>query len=148
MPLVQTRDFGELEYDAATEWIFPRGLPGFEDQKRFLLMEREGQAPIVYLQSLETPGVCFLAISVWVADPGYQAEMTLEDMEMLGLPRQPKPDGGTLCVAILSGSGETFTANLLAPVVMNLATRTGLQAVRADAAYSYRHPLKVEPVCS
>ena len=112
MPHVLTRDFGELAYEPSSECFFPRGLPGFEEQKRFVLMERDGLAPIVFLQSVQTPGLCFLAVSVWVADPGYQVGMTRDDLCALGLKDQPKPGNGTICLAILSGGGEAFTANL------------------------------------
>lgn len=144
MPQVLTRDFGELAYDPLAEFFFPRGLPGFEDQNRFVLIVRDEVAPIVFLQSLTTPALCFLTVSVWVADPAYQAGITADDRDILGLDGQPRPGDGTLCLAILSGSGEAFSANLLAPVVVNLATRTALQAVRADSLYSHRHPLRRE----
>jgi flagellar assembly factor FliW len=149
MPSLLTRDFGEVAYEPSAEWLFPRGLPGFEDQNRFVLIERETFKPIVFLQSLKTPALCFLAVSVWVADPAYQVGMTRDDLDALGLNDQPKPGDGALCLAILSGGGAAFTANLLAPVVVNLETRLAVQAVRADSMYSHRHPLRLEaPKCS
>jgi flagellar assembly factor FliW len=46
------------------------------------------------------------------------------------------------------------TANLMAPIVMNVKTRRGLQAIRRDACYSHQHrvalgqpPRPVEEVC-
>jgi flagellar assembly factor FliW len=54
-------------------------------------------------------------------------------------------------VVTLPASGPA-TANLLAPLVVNLAARLGVQAVRSDARYSHRHPLATaaagEGVCS
>jgi flagellar assembly factor FliW len=144
MPSLLTRDFGEVAYEPSAEWFFPRGLPGFEDQNRFVLIEREAFQPIVVLQSLKTPSLCFLAVPVWVADPAYQIGMTREDLDALGLNDQPKAGDDALCLAILSGSGVAFTANLLGPVVVNLETRLAVQAVRADARYSHRHPLRLE----
>ena len=143
MALALTRDFGELAYEPAQEWHFAHGLPGFEDQNRFILIERPDLAPVVLLQSLQNPALCFLAVSVWVADPAYQVGITPDDLDALGLRRQPQPGDETVCLAILSRSGEAFTANLLAPVVCNPLTRGALQAVRADAVYSHRHPLRL-----
>jgi flagellar assembly factor FliW len=144
MPRALTRDFGEVDYEPSAEWFFPKGLPGFEDQDRFVLIERTAVAPIVFLQSLKTTELCFLAISVWVADPAYQVGMTHADLDTLGLAGQPARGDGTLCLAILSGGGAGLTANLLAPVVVKLRTRTALQAVRADAVYAHQHPLRPE----
>ena len=146
MPQAHTRDFGELAYEPSAEWFFPRGLPGFEDQNRFVLIEPAALAPLVFLQSLKTPALCFLAVPVWTADPVYQVGMTPDDLDLLGLGGQPKPGDGTLCLAILSGSGEAFTVNLLAPVVGNPRFRTAVQAVRADSTYSHQYPLRLEAV--
>jgi flagellar assembly factor FliW len=50
-----------------------------------------------------------------------------------------------LCLAIVSAQTDgTLTANLLAPVVINLNTRVGVQAVRQDARYSHQHKLILE----
>jgi flagellar assembly factor FliW len=144
MPQILTRDFGEVAYEPSAECFFPRGLPGFEDQSCFVLMQEENTEPLVFLQSLQTPSLCFLAVSVWMADPAYQVGMTRADLDILGLENQPTPEDGTLCLGVLSGSGDMFTVNLLAPVVVNLQSRTAVQAVRADAAYSHCHPLRVE----
>jgi flagellar assembly factor FliW len=142
MPHVLTRDFGTLAYEPSAALRFPRGLPGFEDQNHFVLMARERHAPILFLQSLTTPGLCFLTVSVWLVDPEYQVGIATDDLGLLGLDRSPQPDDGVVCLAILSAQeGEPFTANLLAPVIANLRTRVALQAIRTDARYSHCHPL-------
>ncbi len=33
------------------------------------------------------------------------------------------------------------TANLMAPIVLNVKTRRGLQAIRRDSRYSHQHPV-------
>jgi flagellar assembly factor FliW len=54
-----------------------------------------------------------------------------------------------MCLAILTVPKEgPVTANLLAPVVVNLATRVAVQAVRADTMYSHRHPIATLQSCS
>ncbi|HEV2199056.1 MAG TPA: flagellar assembly protein FliW [Bryobacteraceae bacterium] len=148
MATVQTRDFGELPCDPSAELAFPLGIPGFEDQRRFVLIELPALSPVVLLQSLETSSLCFLAIAVSVLDSGYRSGIAPEDLQVLGLDenRQPWPDEEALFMAILSPSADgTLTANLLAPVVVNLRTRVGLQAVRSDRLYSHRHPLSPAP---
>jgi flagellar assembly factor FliW len=147
MSMVQTRDFGELPRDPSAEIEFPLGIPGFEDQRRFVLIEQHALTPLVLLQSLETSSLCFLAIAVSVLDPEYRSGIAPEDLRLLGLDenRQPRSGEEALFMAILSPSADgSFTANLLAPVVVNLRTRVGLQAVRSDRLYSHRHPLAPE----
>jgi flagellar assembly factor FliW len=80
-----------------------------------------------------------------------------EDLRTLGLEEenQPVQQASLACLAILTVPAEgPITANLLAPVVVNLATSVGVQAVRADTAYSHRHAVvalqpgwRTEPPC-
>jgi flagellar assembly factor FliW len=91
------------------------------------------------------PDLCFVAAPVEAIEPAYQLELSSEDLHHLGLieNRQP-PRGEVLCLAILSApeSGRP-TANLLAPVVIDRASRRAVQAVRSDSRYSHQHALAV-----
>jgi flagellar assembly factor FliW len=160
MPLVQTRRFGPLECADSSILTFAAGLPGFEDQTRFALVEQPSLTPIVFLQSLEREELCFVAAPVESLLPDYDLAVTSEDLERLALTtsRQPSPGREVLCLALLCGAGNgpaagncpgakngPVTANLLAPVVVNVETRAAVQAVRADTRYSHRHVLAGEP---
>jgi flagellar assembly factor FliW len=47
-----------------------------------------------------------------------------------------------MVLALISLHGEFLaTANLMAPIVLNVKTRRGLQAIRRDTRYSHEHPL-------
>lgn len=160
MQQVLTRDFGWLNSDQCVELDFPSGLPGFEQEKRFALIQQDALAPLVLLQSAMTPQVCFLTVPVQSVDPGYRIGITPEDCKTVDLgsadqiaPPSLSPTSlakDLLCLAILSSTGEDhqITANLLAPVFVNLKTRVGVQAVRSDVQYSHQHPLPGSPVCS
>jgi flagellar assembly factor FliW len=141
--MVNTVRFGALEYDPAAAVEFPLGIPGFERERRFVLVEQERLAPLVFLQSLDTPGLCFPAVPAGAVDAEYRLAVAREDLEVLGLDPARHPAVGTevLCLAIVAAQEGPPTANLLAPVVIHLARRVGVQAVRADARYSHRHPL-------
>ena len=138
MAHIPTRQFGLLDYDPAAVVAFPAGLPGFENQTAFVLVEEPNTAPIVFLQSVDSLDLCFLAVPVNTLDPTYELAMTPEDRSRLELDLH----GEVLSLAILSApeNGPT-TANLLAPVVINLRTRRAVQAVRADSRYSHQQPL-------
>jgi len=142
MPHLVTRQFGPIEYREEAVMQFPHGLPAFEDQTRFLLLEKEGFSPIVFLQSLLRPDLCFLTLPVACIDPGYRLSAAREDLETIDLEAGvlPAQDEKVLRLAILSVSEDRLTtANLLAPVLVNLTSRRGVQAVRLDSAYSHQH---------
>lgn len=151
MPVVNTSRFGPLEYDESWVVSFPSGLPGFEHETRFVLLERPEWAPIVFLQSLAGAELCFLAAPVGTLDPGYCLSVTQEDLQRLSLnaERQPVPNEQVLCLALLCApENGPLTGNLLAPVVVNLRTRIAVQAVRADARYSHQHAIPTAAACS
>lgn len=139
MPEIHTRKLGTVRYEETSVITFPAGLPGFPARTRFLLIERDAFAPIVFLHSAEAPELCFCAAPVAAVDPDYQLAMTEEDERLL------RAAGTPPCLAILAILAPTpsggWTANLLAPVVIDLKSRRGVQAVRSDARYSHQHPV-------
>jgi flagellar assembly factor FliW len=150
MPSAQTEQFGELNYSEESTLEFPRGLPGFEECRRFLLVEGQAPAPLVHMQSLEIQELCFLALPVRVIDKDYETALTAEERSLLELEAGAKLGRTTLDLALLSVAPDGgLTANLLAPIVVNLANRVAVQAVRLDQRYSHQHALgKVEAACS
>jgi flagellar assembly factor FliW len=146
MPQIPTCQFGLFDYDPAAVVEFPTGLPGFETERRFVLIERPALAPVLFLQSLTSPGVCFPAAPVHSIDPQYELAVTPEDLALLGVdPAQP-----VLALAILSApENAPLTANLLAPVVIDPQSRRAVQSVRIDRRYSHRQELASrEAACS
>jgi flagellar assembly factor FliW len=146
MPRANTEQFGELDYSEESILLFPRGLPGFEECRRFVLLDDPRLPPLVHLQSLETVGLSFLALPVRTIDPDYETGLTEEDREALQI-----GDTGfeTLDLALLSATADgRMTANLLAPVVIHLAAKRAVQAVRFDTRYSHQHVIGEVEVCS
>lgn len=141
MVQILSQRLGTIHLDETAILHFPAGMPGFEDLNRFALVERPSTAPIVFLQSIDAPEVCFLAAPVKSIDPSYQLALTAEDRTCIGL----ESEEDVVCLAILSPTDDgRFTANLLAPVVIARTTRRAVQAVRVDSLYSHQHLLAPE----
>ena len=135
-----------MVYREESVFEFPSGLPAFEHEKRFVLIESPENAPLVFLQSLADRGLCFLAFPILVVDRNYQLGISPEDLAALELDtdRQPELGADALVLALLSlHDGFSATANLMAPIVINLGTRRALQAIRCDSLYSHEHPLSL-----
>ncbi len=104
-------------------------------------------APIVLLQSMTRASLCFVALPLQAVDRGYQLAIAPEDLADLGLAtgRQPELGAEVLALALLSLHDDSLaTANLMAPVVLNVKTRRGLQAIRRDSRYSHQHPVAAQ----
>jgi flagellar assembly factor FliW len=150
MPNVSTRHFGVISCHEDAILEFPEGLPAFESARQFVVIEEASVSPGVFLQSLDDTQLCFVMLPVLAVCPGYQIEIPAEDLLTLGLAaEQPSIGSDVACFVIVSAAENCPpTANLLAPIVMNLAKRRGAQVIRLDTAYSHRHSLAQVPQCS
>ena len=143
MPELNTRYFGALPYEEESIFHFPLGLPAFEQERRFLPIEPADSSPLVFLQSLARPSLCFLAFPACLVDPDYQLALAPEDRAALRLEPEPPARIGSdiLVFALLSiHEGTPATANLMAPIVVNVRNRRAVQAIRCDTRYSHAHP--------
>jgi flagellar assembly factor FliW len=143
MTLLETKHFGKLSYEPDSELEFPLGLPGFDDRKRFVAVHFVENDPLIYLQSLEDPALCFITMPVLAIDPQYRLKVSAEDLGCLGLNsgRQPRIGGEVLCLTVLTIQETGPTANLLAPIVVNLSNRKAVQAVAPESDYSHQFAL-------
>jgi flagellar assembly factor FliW len=132
--------------------LFPDGLPAFEHQKRFLVLRQPVNAPLIFLQSLADPNLCFVALPVLAVCPRFRLQVSPEDLAALHLDmgRQPVIGREVLCLALLSVEENVRpTVNLMAPILVNLAADCARQVIQMDSPYSYREPLPlIEAACS
>ncbi|MGC8759298.1 MAG: flagellar assembly protein FliW [Bryobacteraceae bacterium] len=130
----------------STSYAFPAGIPAFETHSRFRLVENPAFAPIMLLESELDPAVRFACAPVALIVDDYRFELSEEEMELLG---HPSDTASLLVLAILTfREGRPPTANLLAPVVLNPATATGVQSVQCGASWPVMYPLREETSCS
>lgn len=153
MPRCLTKYHGEMEYDEKATLHFTRGLFGFEAETRFLSIEQPALRPLVFLQSLSTPDLCFVSLPVFVVDKDYSLLLDPDDLAAVGLPSERQPAVGTdvLCLVLVCiQNGGPTTANLLAPVVVNRHNSQAIQAVSLNRKHSHQAPLPAaskEPAC-
>jgi flagellar assembly factor FliW len=143
---INTTHFGTLAIDESSAVEFPQGLPGFEECRRFAGLEHPAHAGLIFLQSLERPELCFLALPVRALRQDYVLSMTPEDLDLLGWAqdRQPRIGEDVAALAVLAFEPDRApTANLLAPLVLDIATRRAVQAIRPDTRYGCQEPLVV-----
>lgn len=140
VPRIATKYFGELDWPDDEVLTLPQGLPGFAGERQFARIEPEKYRPLVFLQSVATPALCFLAAPIKSIDPGYELDVHAEELRTIN------SVAAVDVLAILTVlDGKPATANLLAPLVVDRMTKLGAQAIRRDRRYSCRHPLEGTP---
>jgi flagellar assembly factor FliW len=140
MPVLESPYLGRIEFPEEHVLHFAAGLPAFEDQRRFLAVERPETAPVIYLHSLDRADLVFLTLPVGSVIRDY--ELNIDEADRAVLELAPGADD-VVALAILTVREGNVTANLLAPVVVNRKTRRGAQVIQVESAYSHRHPLEL-----
>lgn len=130
--------FGSLEVDSDKLIEFPAGLPGFENCKRFTLIEiADRPQQIAVLQSVDQAELAFSVTTPDLLGLQYEFSLSAEEESLLGNPRVE--DVAVLLILRREEEGELqrragdapLRANLTAPLVINGANRRGLQKVIA-----------------
>jgi flagellar assembly factor FliW len=143
MPVCQTRYHGEIRFEPRQVLHVPGGLFGFSEETEFLLLELPSMRPLVFLQSIRTADLCFIALPAQVVEPGYRLELQPTDIQTFGYSPDAPPTMGRdlLCLALLTmREQEEPTANLLAPVIIDISRHHGMQ-VLVQGDYSHQHPI-------
>jgi flagellar assembly factor FliW len=134
---IETR-FGTFEVDPANLIAFAEGLPGFEQNRRFVLLSSEELAPLHVLHAVEGPAASFLAIDPRLVLPAYRAELSAGDRLKLDASEQTT----LLWLALVTVDPvHGPSVNLRAPVVINPGRMAGLQVMPRNSLYPLRHPL-------
>jgi flagellar assembly factor FliW len=135
---VDSPRFGSLEVEANKLIEFPAGLPGFESCKQFTLIEvADRPQQMAVLQSVEQSDLAFAVTTPDLLGLNYEFALTEEEEVLLDHPRSE--DVVVLLIlrreedaASHRRAGDaSLRANLTAPLVINGASRRGLQKVIA-----------------
>lgn len=134
-----TTRFGPIEVKETEILNFPVGLYGFERENQFtcLPFAPNVESPMEWLQSLQTPGLAFVITDPFLYAPDYLVKLTEVEKEQI----QFEP-GNTLSTRVIVTIPDNFlemTANLVAPLVINLTSRMARQFVLTSTEYDTRH---------
>ncbi len=126
---VETHLFGSVEVSDDKVITFPKGLAGFENKTRFMLiheLDKQGALPSFTLQSVEDGG-----LALQIVDPtlyGFHYELSLTDEEAALLKNPAVEDLTVMQVVYKSGKAD-MAASLRAPIIINTKERIGLQKI-------------------
>ncbi len=117
----------------------PLGLLGFEQIKRYALLQNKHESPFRWLQVIDQPDLAFLVLPALEVFPEYEPDVPAEDVKFLGL---NSPDDALVFNIVTLAAKGAGTVNLKGPIVINRFTLKGKQVVLANASrYSIQHPL-------
>jgi flagellar assembly factor FliW len=137
--LAETTRFGALEVRPDQVLTFSEGLLGFEDCRRFVLIEKGKSGYFRWLQSLDRPELAFVTIDPSYVLPGYEPVLSRWELEKVQLPSVAK--AVVLAIVAVSSDFGKMTANLQAPVIVNRETMEARQVISTGPDHRIRQPL-------
>ena len=125
--------FGPCTFKEADVFAFPWGLPGFDELRKFVVLQLETQDQIFWLQSLEDEKIAIPLGDPWVFFPDYDPQ--IPSYAKISLQLENPEDFTILAVMVGTDGGPTFM-NLMAPIVVNLKTRVARQVPLEGTRYT------------
>lgn len=133
--IVSTR-FGELEVPADSVIEFPQGLIGFPRARKFVMLDHK--PPFSWLHSIEEPSLAFVVVDGFEFGKQFDLKPPTNDPEC---DFREEDEFAILVIVTVRPDPRMTTANLKAPLFVNVRNRLGVQTIFDDARYSTRVPL-------
>lgn len=120
----QTQRFGTLEVEDDRIITFPKGLLGFDEVKRYILIDYK-DTPLKWLQAVDHPNIAFI-----VAEPGmFLSGYPIEVDHLTRLSLKIERDEDIAVLVILRVDGNNVIANLQGPLIINSQLMIGSQVI-------------------
>lgn len=134
---IQTKYQGEMEIEKKDIWNFANGIPGFPDEKEFVILSLPENEVYAILQSVKTPYLGFVIANPFLFFPDYSFDMDDAAVEQLQLKREK--DVLIYSILTIQEPFEKTTANLQAPLIFNIQNRQAKQLILNEPHYKTKH---------
>lgn len=135
---IHTKYHGVIQVQEEEFIYFENGLPGFLDEKYFILLPLDKESPFLILQSKITSELGFAVVNPFLFFSHYEFELSANDKEALAITKEEEVDILTI-LTVKEPFSET-TANLQAPIVVNKKKNLAKQIILNDT-YKTRHKI-------
>ncbi len=135
---ISTVNFGALEVGGEEIITFPEGILGFPELQRYCLVDPGDDTLILWLQSLDDPRIAFAVLEPKVFKTDYIVKLSAQELKLLKLDSINQSIVFTI-LTIPRGDATQMTANLKAPIVVNLKEQVGRQVVLQENEYTLKH---------
>lgn len=141
---VDTSRFGAVEVADSDIMEFADGLLGFENMKRFFIVDPADETLILWLQSVDVADVAFPILEPKIFKLDYKVRLSANELRNLKIDSANKKDTLVYCILNIPVDVTAMSANLKAPIVINTASRLARQVVLQENEYSVKYPIYKE----
>ncbi len=137
---INTARFGEIDIDEKRIFEFALPIIGFNELKRFIILDINQESMFKWLQSVENPELAFPIVSVFSMNANYSVDIPDNVVEKLKITTAES----VLVMNIASipqDNPQGTTLNLLAPLIFNLDEQLAGQVILSGSGYDISFPL-------
>lgn len=131
--MITTPHFGEIEVEQQHIFHLQDGMLGFERLKDFVLISEKETEPFKWLISLDEPDIGFPLISPWYLDIQYKPVRDFDIENQV-----------VFVVITLQDYDGNMSANMKAPVILNVDDQTGEQIIIPSDKYQTNFIIKTK----
>lgn len=141
---IETKYHGQIEVNEKDVITFEHGIPGFLEEKKFILLPFSEDSLFLIMQSVETQQLGFVLTNPFHFFRGYDIELPEYLLEELGITSEGEVE--VYSILTVQDPFEQTTVNLQAPIVINIEKKRGKQLILGNSSYTTRHQLVPEKV--
>jgi flagellar assembly factor FliW len=134
--IVKTGRFGQLTVGNDEIIRIPHGIMGFPESTEFCLVDPGDETLILWLQSLQNPEIAFPMLEPKIFRPEYAARLSAAELRELKL--ENINQSAVFSILTIPGDVTQMTANLKAPLVINLKEQIARQVVLQENEYTIK----------
>ncbi len=135
--IIKTGRFGQLTVGDDEIIEIPQGILGFPEMKKFCLVDPADDTLILWLQSLEKPELAFPVLEPKVFRSDYAVRLSAAELRELKL--ENINQSAVFSILTVPADITQMSANLKAPIVINLKEQIGRQVVLQENEYTIKH---------
>lgn len=130
---------GKIIYEGDEIISFEKGIPGFQNLKKFVIKEVGEDSPFCILQSIEEKEIGFILISPFLVYENYEINLNEEITNNLKI--SSSNEVLLYSIVTLNSNAKEITANLKAPIVINLNTKKAEQYIIDKDTYKIKEKI-------
>ena len=137
--VISTTRFGDVSVTEEDILTLDEGLLGFSELHKFVLLDDPGDEIFAWLQSCELADIAFPVLEPELFDQNFKLTLTKHDMSLLGA--QSMERLRAFSIITIPNDAKEMTANLKAPLIINVENRRGRQCVLQENHLNIKEPI-------
>lgn len=133
---MQTSRFGDIEVTEDKVIYFAHGIPGFEERKKYILIDHDDGGMFKWLQSVDDPQVAFLLTDPCLFKQDYKVSISKPELKTLDADNLSNIV--TLVTVCVEPENNLMALNLKGPIVFNSSNMTAKQLIVDREEYACR----------